>query len=258
VIGTKILGIPPADIKTAGAYRQSMTLPSHEADEVTRSRYLAYATNTWKRHASYIRSFLKFCENRSLNIFDCTPSVINLFLIKEAQNSKTTGVIESFLDAYSFVMKFFEMPNHANVNSVTEIKRFVEKVTVRNTRTRAAFGAAEVRILWEKLTAKYGPIESRSKMQLRSFTLAIFQHSTFCRFSDVEKIKLDDVMFHTDYFKVYIRCSKTDQAGNGSYVYVPKANTGFRDPHMLMCVYIQKMEFEKCKSEDLYLFPPLK
>jgi hypothetical protein len=179
-------------------------------------------------------------------------------LIKEAQTCKSTGVVECFLDAYSFVVKFFDMPNHAMEHSVGQVKKFVEKVTVRNTKTRAAFGANEVRILWEKLCNKYGPIENWSKLQIRSFTLAIFQHSTFCRFSDINKIKMDDVLFHTDYFKVFIRCSKTDQAGNGSYVYVPKSRTGFRDPHMLMCVYIQKMELDKDGSTDMYLFPPLK
>jgi hypothetical protein len=123
-------------------------------------------------------------------------------------------------------------------HSVGQVKKFVEKVTVRNTKTRAAFGANEVRTLWEKLCNKHGSIETWSKLQLRSFTLVIFQHSTFC--------------------KVFIRCSKTDQAGNGSYVYVPKLRTGFRDPHMLMCVYIQKMELDKDVSTDMYLFPPLK
>jgi hypothetical protein len=179
-------------------------------------------------------------------------------MLKEAQNAKSIGVIASFLDAYSFVVKFFGMQNHAEIGSVSDIKKFVEKVTVRNSRTRAAFGSAEVRLLWDKLEKKHGPIEKWSKLQLRTFTMAVFQHRTFCRFSDLEKIRIDDVLFNADYFKIFIRCSKTDQAGKGSFVYVPKKCTGFRDAHMLMCVYIQKMDFNNVTGTEMYLFPPLK
>jgi hypothetical protein len=235
-----------------------MKLSVEEADAITKARYLAFANNTWKRHACYIRSFLKFCAVRKLSLFDCTPSVINLFLLKESQDGKSTGVIESFLDAYSFVVKFFGMQNHADVQCVTDVKKFIEKVTVRNSRTRAAFGSAEVRLLWDRLEQKNGPIENWSKIQLRTFTMAVFQHRTFCRFSDLEKIRLDDVLFDADYFKILIRCSKTDQSGKGSYVYVTKKCTGFRDAHMLMCVYIQKMDFNNVTGTEIYLFPPLK
>jgi hypothetical protein len=94
-------------------------------------------------------------------------------LIKEAQTCKSTGVIECFLEAYSFVVKFFDMPNHAMEHSVGQVKKFVEKVTVRNTNTRAAFGANEVRTLWEKLCNKYGSIENWSKLQIRSFMIIL-------------------------------------------------------------------------------------
>jgi hypothetical protein len=124
-------------------------------------------------------------------------------MLKEAQAGKSTGVIESFLDAYSFVVKIFSMPNHADVRSVSDIKKFIEKVTVRKSRTRAAFGSAEVRLLWDRLEKKNGPIENWSKMQLRTFTMAVFQHRTFCRFSDLEKIRLNDVLFNADYFKIF-------------------------------------------------------
>ena len=89
--------------------------------------------------------------------------------------------------------------------------------------------------------------------------LAVFQHQTFCRFSDAEKIQLSDVFHDVDYFKITIRYSKTDQQGEGQFVYLPKSSSPYRNAHMLMCLYIEKMGFEGlASSTDLYLFPPLK
>jgi hypothetical protein len=257
-IGEKILGLSAADIRSTAAYNNMRRLAYEEADDLTRCRFLAYATTTWKRHASSIRCFLDFCKSRELNFFDCTPSIINLFLLKVAQDGKTTGFMDSFIDAYNFIVKFYDMPSFAAESVVSDVRKFVEKVTVRNSRLRAAFGSAEVRKLWDSMEENFGSVESWSKLNLRTFVMSVFQHRTFCRFSDLEKIKLEDVIFNADYFKIFIRCSKTDQTGQGSYVYVPKCTTGFKDAHMLMCVYIQMMEFNDCTSTDMYLFPPLK
>ncbi len=52
---------------------------------------LAYSTATWKHQASAIKSFLQFCESRELNPFECTPSILNLFMLHKAQNGKSVG-----------------------------------------------------------------------------------------------------------------------------------------------------------------------
>jgi hypothetical protein len=87
----------------------------------------------------------------------------------------------------------------------------------------------------------------------------VFQHKTFCRFLDVSKVKIDDVLFNANYFKIHISSSKTDQAAKGESVYVAKSSSGFLDPHMLMCVYLHRMELDStAKDSIMYLFPPLK
>jgi hypothetical protein len=60
--------------------------------------------------AGYRRGLLAdllFCEHRELNSFECTPSILNLFMLHAAQQGKSVGVIESFLSAWSFVSRFF-------------------------------------------------------------------------------------------------------------------------------------------------------
>jgi hypothetical protein len=87
--------------------------------------------------------------------------------------------------------------------------------------------------------------------------LAVFQHKTFCRFSDAQKIRLKDVIYDVDYFKMLIVSSKTDQCGKGEFVYLPKVGSEIPDMHMLMCKYVHLMEFVDTGTEKAYLFPPL-
>jgi hypothetical protein len=179
-------------------------------------------------------------------------------MLTEAKNGKSTGSIDSFLDAYAFVTKFFGMANYSADESVKTVKKFIEKSTRKIVNAKTAFGTDEVRRLFDFNVSRYGPVESWSKLLLRTFMLTVFQHKTFCRFSDVSKIKIDDVLFNADYFKIHISSSKTDQAAKGDSVYVAKSTSGFLDPHMLMCVYFHKMGFDhSSKNCDLYLFPPL-
>jgi len=106
---------------------------------------------------------------------------------------------------------------------------------------------------------KYGNVANFPVDKLRTFVLAVFQHQTFCRFSDVAKITLADVFHDVDYFKVHIRMSKTDQGGDGQWVLVPKSDSPFRNAHMLLCLYIHRMGFDSTDpTVSMYLFPPLK
>ena len=84
--------------------------------------------------------------------------------------------------------------------------------------------------------------------------MIVFCHHTLCRFSCSNVLKIDDLLFHKDYFEVHIKFSKTDQAGNGQYSVLPYKK-GRYNPHKLMCLYLQVLD---CKSNEvLYLFPPL-
>jgi len=218
---------------------------------------LAFSAATWAKHASAIKGFVQFCNNRELHIFECTPSVINLYLLHLAQKGKTFGAITTFLDALSFVNRFYLMPNHVEEKSVADTKKFVEKICPHVTNKKKPFGSSEVRVIFDHLLRKYGSIEKIPLPELRTFTLAVFQHKTFCRFSDIEKITLSDVLFHTDYFKIKISSSKTDQGGRGQQVFLTGDKNGFLDPHMLLCVYMHRMGFDN-HSAEVYLFPPLK
>ena len=142
---------------------------------------------------------------------------------------------------------------------VLDVKRFMEKVCPHVSKKKAEFGSMEVRQCWDKIDSKSGGIQNLSRLELRTFVMAVFQHKTFCRFNDISKIKLEDIIYHLDYFSVRICCSKTDQGGKGQSVFLAKSASAVRDPHMLMCLYLQTMGFDEVPDgEAVYLFPPLK
>jgi hypothetical protein len=245
------------EIKSTNFYRKLQRINKSDAEAVARSRILAFAENTWKRHASSIRSLIQFCKNRQYKLFKCKPEHICIFLLDELKKEKTVSTISATLDAYTFVVNFFDMRDCSKHKSVKDVMKFVEKAGVKNSNKKNAFGEAEVYLTYVKLVKKFGEIECWDKLLLRTFMLAVFQHKTFCRFSDAQKIRLKDVTYDIDHFKMLIVSSKTDQCGKGEFVYLPKVGYEIPDMHMLMCKYIQIMDLDNTGIGNVYLFPLL-
>ena len=155
------------------------------APQRLQARVLAYASSTWLRHRSAIRAFTTFCAARDLSIFSCTPYIVNLFLLNQAQDGVSYLKIQAFLDSLAFVLKFFGVPNFTDDPMVGVIKKFTQKTCEHLRNVKLPFGSAEVRAIWDSIDLKFGCFENLPKKKMRSFMLAVFQHQTFCRFSDI-------------------------------------------------------------------------
>jgi hypothetical protein len=169
----------------------------------------------------------------------------------------TITVIHSYLDAYSFVLKFFDMVSVAECRSIHDVMKYIEKTGTRNCNQKAAFGESELLKTLNCYLSKFGPFEKWPLLESRTFILAMVQTITFCRYSEIQNVEINDVMFHPEYFKILIKKSKTDQQCKGEYVYLPKVDTCKIDCHMMFCKYLQKYDFRKTAA-DSKLFSPLK
>jgi hypothetical protein len=255
--GAKVLHLPVDWLQSTRAYANFQT--QQQAVKLLQVRVLAYASATWLRHSASIKRFIQFCAERELNIFEATPYIVNLFLLNQIQDGVLYGTIGNFLDGLAFVLRFYDVNNFALDPMVSTMKKFALKACKHQSNVKQPFGSAEVRAIWNALDEKYGNVANFPLDKLRTFVLAVFQHQTFCRFSDVAKITLADVFHDVDYFKVHIRMSKTDQGGDGQWVLVPKSDSPFRNAHMLLCLYIHRMGFDSTDpTVSMYLFPPLK
>ena len=126
------------------------------------------------------------------------PSIINLFLLHSGQAGKSYGYIERFTSAYSFFSRFL-LTGYGLDPVIEQVNKFLQKVCPKIANVKEAFGTVEVQKIWDKIDAKSVGIPGLTKIELRTFVMAVFQHKTFCRYSDLSVIKLDDILYNDDY-----------------------------------------------------------
>jgi site-specific recombinase XerD len=253
----KLLKLPASSVTGSPIFRHEDGQPPDLDVQLFKARVLAYATSTWLSHANAIQVFIQFCESRELDVFECTPYILNLCLFYMAQQGKSFGSIQRCLSAISFVFRFFHVTDIVQDPSVYELKRFLAKACPHIANKKQPFGSAEVRALWNKIAAQPGGFTALSQAELRTFVMIVIQHASFCRFSDLQNVTLNDLLFELDYFKIHIRYSKTDQNGIGQSAFVPKIRDSEHDPHKLMCLYLQLFPQGENDPPQMYLFPPL-
>ena len=76
----------------------------------------------------------------------------------------------------------------------------------------------------KKLNCKvnvYG-ISNLTAAEYRSYVLINFLYYTMCRYDCMSRITMENVKYSIEWFSILVPKSKTDQAGKGQYVYVPK------------------------------------
>jgi site-specific recombinase XerD len=251
-----VFGVQKQDLHHTLAHRHHRAMAAAEADELFKARVLAYAPTTWQHHATAFKAFRKFCVDREQDLISCTPPTLNLFLLHLAQAGKSIQSVENTLASISFFYRFYLLYDITADVMLSATKRFIGKVCPKSVNLKKPFGSTEVRQIWDHLDAKYSSIDMMPFVELRTFVLAVIQFSSFCRFSDLAVAKLDDVFFELDYFKIHIQYSKTDQGGHGQHAFVVKDCETTRDAHMLMCIYLQRLD--SYNVSDLYLFPPLR
>ena len=154
--------------------------------------------------------------------------------------------------------KFFLCDDYTKNPIVSDLRKFVEKACNRVQNKKLPFGADQVRAIWDKIDKEKGGVQKLSFKDLRTFMIAVFQHRTFCRYSELKNVRLGDLFHDIDYFKIHVKYSKTDQGGKGQWLYLPKESSSYRDPHMLLCLYVHHLELDAhIPSPRMYLFPPL-
>jgi hypothetical protein len=253
--GLKVFGLDEDTVTSTPAFRHHQQLPRHEADELLLAKILAYTSATWASYTNPFKEYTKFCSVRGINPLESTSHILNVFLLSIAQKGKTMAALDKLCNSIGFTLRFFRFEDFTQSDSVQPIKKFLSKVCPRKANLKAPFGSVEIRKLWDRIERKYPGLSQIPFVELRTFVLAVMQYSTFCRFSDLAVVKLSDVVHEFDYFKIVIQYSKTDQAGTGQDVFLLKTVDRLRNPHMLMCLYLQKLD--SYDVQDLYLFPPV-
>ena len=91
-----MLGFLPEELLTAPSFRFYQEQLPNDGDIVFKARVMAFALATWKRYASQLRNL----RNRNINPLECTPSTVNVFLLRLGQTGATSGCVDSFLSCF--------------------------------------------------------------------------------------------------------------------------------------------------------------
>ena len=120
-----MLGFLPDELLTTPSFRFYQEQLPNDGDIVFKARVMAFALATWKRYASQLRNFQSFCRNRNINPLECTPSTVNVFLLRLGQTGATSGCVDSFLAALSFIYRFYLITDTIVDSAVLDVKRFL-------------------------------------------------------------------------------------------------------------------------------------
>jgi hypothetical protein len=252
---SKVLHLDPEVSLEAPAYKILTRDYPHQQDTIVKARILSFSLSTWKGHAATFQAFRRFCNYRGIDPLNCHPPTMVTYLLDLAAKGKSIGVIESTLKSITFIYRWFLVQDLGPDPYLQDVMRFLTKTCPKTCNRKAALGVSEIRKIWDKLETEFSVIENVPLVQLRSFVFMVTQHASFCRFSDLAVLKLDDIVFNADYFELNIRFSKTDQAGHGQAAYVPRNVNTYHCPHKLMCLFLHKVHADP--DPDVYLFPPL-
>jgi site-specific recombinase XerD len=217
---------------------------------IVRAKILAYSASTWKSHSSTFTAFVKSC---AIDLASCTPPTVSLYLLDLAGKGKSIGVIERTVSTITFVFKWLHLDDLAKNVHVQDIVKFLRKTCPKRCNKKKELGVKEIRKVWDSLESQYKDISNVPLPLLRSFVFLVTQHATFCRYSDLAGVKLSDILYDIDFFSINIRTSKTDQAGTGQTVYIPRNDNALHCPQMLMCLFLHKVH----PDPDFFLFPAL-
>lgn len=243
-------GIPSSDTLGSRLYASYSHLKLIDRNKLVQAHILRYSLNTLKLHNSNVKKYTDTCDGFVLPI---DIGHLNSFLLKKAEDGKSFVTIESYLQSVKFISGFlcYDFPEDKILKNLLF---FLQKFCVKNEKIkRSGFQKTHLLKLHSEIM-KSGGFQKLSMLELRSFMLLLFCYCTLARFDCAKNVHLDNVHFFSNYVKCIIPKSKTDQVGDGQYVFLvnlPELNT-----IQLLAEYIRLFNLENV--DNVSLFPPLK
>lgn len=230
-------------------YHQLRVFSGEEYLNLLQLRIMCFATSTWFNHASGIRPYLALCNERAISPYPVNQHIVELCILKLAQEGKSSQVIRHLVQSVTFASNF--LGYKCSAGDFKKPLKFASKLCKISNNEKAGLQTRQILDLWTHIVNQ-GGLSKLSIAEIRTFVLVVFCHETLCRFSCASSLKMSHVHYYPDHFEFRVPFSKTDQEGEGQSVLLVSKEGRF-NPHMLMCLYLHVM---KPEDED-YLFPPL-
>ena len=213
------------ELKALAKQLPEMALSSRQ-DKTVRN-YLA-AFNKWKEWCA------KYNEITHL---PAKAHYVALYLLEISQNSVTHSPVSLAYYAISWAHR------SAGLNDPTkgDLPRMVKEAACRNLGQGNNKKDPVTINTISKIVEKYASVDS-DLMDLRISCICILGFTAFLRFDELSRIKFCDILFATDYMKIFIEQSKTDVYRVGEWVFVAKIKSK-NCPVKLVKRYLRKAGF---------------
>ena len=225
-------------------------------DETLNNLKMSKAHNTLRAYKADFKHFSLFCVDNNVKYLPSDPRIVSLYLTKMAKTSKfstlkrrlvSIGVIHKIKGQYLDTKHPMIMENLLGIKRTLGSRQKAKKPILINDLKLIIKAISE-----EKYIAKNKNQElNKLNEKLRNKALILIGFSGGFRRSELVNIQRDDVEFVPEGVKIFIRRSKTDQAGEGSVKAIPYFENLEFCPVLALNKHI-KQKFEKVNNGKIF------
>ena len=176
------------------------------------------AHNTLRAYKADIKSFETFCANLNFKSLPADPKTVSLFITNLSKNSKISTIkrkLAAIKVTHSLAGAYIDLKHPIINENLNSIKKQL-----------GTFQKSKKPIMLDNLKSIVTEIEKEKelKIMLRNKALILIGFSGAFRRSELVSIKFEDIDFVKEGVKIFIKKSKTDQAGEGMIKAIPYFN----------------------------------
>ena len=174
----------------------------------------AYAPSTIRAYSKNFERFIECCTQENLSALPSEPSVVARYIQKLSNENLKSASIRLAVASISTIHKlncFNDPTNHPWVK--VELKRMHRKL---GRSSKQAYGITQ-----STLTSMLATLDD-STMGVRNRALLMVAYDSMCRRSELVSLKIENIVIDklTNQQKIKLQKSKTDQDGNGRWLFL--------------------------------------
>lgn len=183
--------------------------------------FLVYSKSdsTSKKYYHYFGKWENFIIAKGCSAIPASPIHVALYLTSLIDRKCSANVISTTMYSIKWAHSLRGLPDPTD-------NLFVRNLLETSKRTLSAPVSKKEPVSVEMLHQLCDMYKDSSDiLVVRDLSMILLGFSAFLRFDEISKIRCNDIIFHSTYFTICIRGSKTDQYRHGDEVVVSKGKT---------------------------------
>ena len=200
---------------------------------------------------SYMHSFdrwRKFIIRHGHSDIPAQPVHIALYISHLLDNGASHSTVSSAIYSIKWMHEISGLTDPTDISFVKSLQESSKRITARPVQRKDPVDSRLLQSLCEMYK------NSTDLLVLRNLTMILIEFSGFLRYDELSALKCVDITVETEYLKIFIHRSKTDQLREGSEILISKGIT-------CACPYSMFLRFVSAAKIDLssehFIFKPI-